>query len=514
MKIRFLSNTHIRIRPDLSLAPVGMIFKDTELEVSSQIVNGQEIRGNDKWYLDSGGIWYYWSGRTKVVEGPISNEPETTSESNPVTVPWASNIDYPIFKEMDLISEQGEIPKDETRRVPPFETLEMIEAGFQNMLAKSTNLPLSTVRNETLNKEQDASVQVSFDSQEAQDLENSSQAAKEPLPDRPEHKESVIKAVKGKEITPDSQGGHSAELVDQNRTTYVGQNNQVNWGVEMYNIEHDWWDAQRLTGKGVRIALLSTGIMPDHPDLENVVDWGTFVNATQIDEDGIGNQAAVICAGKGNLVHGVAKDAELLIGKIGSQNRLIRPDEATAGLEWAIEGGANIIAVLVDFPRLDNTATRMKALVELAEEKDILLLAPVGNSERDTPEIRYPAGMDGVISIGAHDKSGKRCWFSAKSYQLDLLAPGQDLLTSDQNTNVVRNVDSVAIATAFTAGFAGLIWQWLKQRNISGRAAYIESLLKQTARSRKNLNMVKDINYGYGLLNPPAALKKLINDNL
>ncbi|HKK79225.1 MAG TPA: S8 family serine peptidase, partial [Phaeodactylibacter sp.] len=106
-------------------------------------------------------------------------------------------------------------------------------------------------------------------------------------------------------------------------------------------------------------------------------------------------------------------------------------------------------------------------------------------------------------------EQGERCTFSARSYQLDLLAPGEGLQTSGPDASIVQNTKSVSIATAYTAGFAALVCQYLKQQNRDNRATAITSLLQETANKDKLLNAAKNVDYGYGLLNPQAVLKNL-----
>ena len=94
------------------------------------------------------------------------------------------------------------------------------------------------------------------------------------------------------------------------------------------------------------------------------------------DTDGIGTQTAVMAAGRGNGLTGVAPGATLFIAKIGTLDRLITPESLLDGLDWAITSGADIIAIMVDFPRLgDGTERLFSEKTALAVSKKILLLA-------------------------------------------------------------------------------------------------------------------------------------------
>ncbi len=287
---------------------------------------------------------------------------------------------------------------------------------------------------------------------------------------------------------------------------------KLNWAIRKYHIHSDWWQQRGLTGKNIRLALLSTGVAPDHPDLGSIIDWFQYADTGQPMQDahGLGTQAAVICAGMGRIAGGIAPDVQLLIARIGTHDHTILPEGLIAGLEWAIAAKADIIAILVDFPELNATQTgKMKALVQQALGRDILLVAPVGNSESRKPETRYPAGLEGVFSVGAHDQFAERCSFSARSYQLDVLAPGQGLLCSGPNAQPVENTRSVAIAAAFAAGFCALVCQCLRDKGQKAGPAEVFSLLRETAAARRNFNPGEDVEFGFGLLDPFAVLKRL-----
>ncbi|HND89100.1 MAG TPA: S8 family serine peptidase, partial [Saprospiraceae bacterium] len=107
-----------------------------------------------------------------------------------------------------------------------------------------------------------------------------------------------------------------------------------------------WWSERQLTGRGVRIALLSTGADLGHPDLQGAV--GAVFDALRpeaaqagADVHGLGTQAAVVAAGRGHIAFGAAPEATLLIGKIGDYDHEITPESLLAGLHWALHQQAH-----------------------------------------------------------------------------------------------------------------------------------------------------------------------------
>ncbi|MFB9511642.1 S8 family serine peptidase, partial [Streptomyces aurantiacus] len=90
-------------------------------------------------------------------------------------------------------------------------------------------------------------------------------------------------------------------------------------------------------GKGVKIAVLDTGVDTTHPDLkEQVVGEKNFSAAPDAsDKDGHGTHVASTAAGTGAKYKGVAPGAKLLNGKVLDDNGFGDDSGILAGMEWA-----------------------------------------------------------------------------------------------------------------------------------------------------------------------------------
>lgn len=450
MQIKFLENTYIRKSPKVDDSPVGVVYKGAVIDAEPVLVQGEEIDENDRWYCDKNG-WYYWSGRTLIIRFGHTLPPG----------------------KRNIVRDRGEE-----------EVLEAFPAE----------------KDETKPGNSDAGSSVKPHQKLEEDIN---------LPP-PRFNQAVID-ISNEE--PPSSSSPSMVASDQSAIWKTDQKDRLNWGVKNYSIAEDWWNAHGLTGKGVRLAILSTGAATDHPDLSNITELlqNESSKLSMEDTDGLGTQAAIIAAGSGQKIFGVAPEAELLLAKLGAQDYLITPESLMRAFSWAIDNRADIIAVLVDFPSLPPPQLKtMEELCTEASNRNIWVLAPVGNSSSKRPEDRYPAAFHSVFSIGAHDQFGVRSAFSAKSYNLDISAPGEALLTSNPNQETVHNSKSVSIAVAFTAGFLALIRQSDHLSDQSNEQLF--KLLRETAVSRRSFTKGEDTEYGYGLLNPIEILKR-INPN-
>lgn len=484
MKIRFLEDTNIRKTPHIvDNSPIGIIFKGVEMEVSNELAYGDAIQQIDAWYQDKNG-WYFWSGMVEIIAEHIPPSSNALTGMIVLPPPIHENVPEPAvgfaqivpadFPKDNADSESQTIPNGETRIVPSLAELlgENRKSGFV-----PGNLP---------------------------------------KPDLQLEKESTPPAEVELPVVPVAPTPNPPELVDPEPIEVQGHwpnptISKLNWAVRDYLIAEDWWQTRKLTGKHVSIAILSTGVAPNLPDLMLDPDQFAGINEKMSDQSGLGTQAAIIAAGKGEWVFGVAPEASILAAKLGEQDHLISPDRFMEGLSWAINEGADIIAMLVDFPELNAQQTsQLQALVNLAVERQILLVAPAGTVENKKPESRYPACLPGVLSVGAHNQYGERCSFSVRSYDLDIMAPGEGLITvAPQRANVVENLKSTAIAAAFVAGFLALIRQWQRENNYSMDPSELFTFLKETAAPNRKFSAGNNVEYGYGILNPIKILQAL-----
>ena len=98
-----------------------------------------------------------------------------------------------------------------------------------------------------------------------------------------------------------------------------------------------------LTGKGIRIALLDSGVF-EHIDLQNrIVYFKDYINQKEFpyDDNGHGTHIAGIMAGNGHAndekIMGMAPKAELLVFKILDEKGNGKTFDALKALDWILE---------------------------------------------------------------------------------------------------------------------------------------------------------------------------------
>ncbi len=159
-----------------------------------------------------------------------------------------------------------------------------------------------------------------------------------------------------------------------------------------------------LTGRGVVVAVLDTGIDYTHPDLGGTIGPGQkilkgydFVDEDEdpIDRDGHGTEVTGIIAANGRI-KGIAPEASLLAYRVVDKRGNVKSSDLIRALERASLDGADIINLSL------GTKEEIESLsyaIEKIVGSGVVVVAATGNSaERAFGE---PAGRRGVIAVGA-----------------------------------------------------------------------------------------------------------------
>ncbi|MFI9807865.1 S8 family peptidase [Streptomyces sp. NPDC052301] len=235
------------------------------------------------------------------------------------------------------------------------------------------------------------------------------------------------------------------------------------------------------TGKGVKVAVLDTGVDTRHPDLKDqVVESKNFSAATDAtDHFGHGTHVASIVAGtgakSGGKYKGVAPDAKILNGKVLDDGGSGDDSGILAGMEWAASQGASVVNLSLggyDSPGIDPLEAEVN---KLSADKGILFAIAAGN---DGPQsIGSPGSADAALTVGAVDKKDKLAAFSSTGPRVgdgaikpDVTAPGVDITAAAAKGSVIDQevgekpegyltISGTSMATPHVAGAAAILKQ-------------------------------------------------------
>ncbi|MBV9210832.1 MAG: S8 family serine peptidase [Acidobacteria bacterium] len=250
------------------------------------------------------------------------------------------------------------------------------------------------------------------------------------------------------------------------------------WHLEKINVAA--WRSKGLTGKGVVVGLLDSGIQAAHPEFE-----GKEIHFAHFDEDGEqtdiaprdfgnhGTHVSGLIAGKNA---GVAPDATLAVAAVLTERRGQACHHAAilAGLDWLIktdftgkagESGCVVINTSLQIKRFNNFLYGALALARHAP--GCLMIAASGNHATANPQQpTTPGNYDLVVGVGATDKDDRVALFSQWGEvkeqggikKPDICAPGVEIWSSIPN-NSYQKFSGTSMASPLACGVAALLLQ-------------------------------------------------------
>lgn len=254
-------------------------------------------------------------------------------------------------------------------------------------------------------------------------------------------------------------------------------------------------NAVSANGNSVKVAVFDTGIA-DHPELR-LAGGVSFVesNLSYLDEFGHGTQVAgpIAAIDDDKGISGSTNNAELYSVKVIDAEGTGYVSAVIQGLEWAVENGIQIINLSFV---VKNHSELLQEAIQLARANGILIIAASGNTGLGESNVQYPGAYPEVLAVGAVDKSHTRASFSSTGAGLNMVAPGSDILTTNQYGGY-SVTSGTSIAAAHVTGAAALLWSQMSALTNDE----IISLLLNTS------TVLGDSSeYGNGLINVAKAL--------
>ncbi|MEU5536536.1 S8 family serine peptidase [Streptomyces sp. NPDC020362] len=271
----------------------------------------------------------------------------------------------------------------------------------------------------------------------------------------------------------------------------------------------DMWKAS--TGKGVKVAVIDTGVNPATPSLKGQVLVGEVAkpvsyHVTQ-DFDGHGTSMAELIAGTGvgGGIKGLAPDAKIIPYRVQLDSLKDKAEKAktatlAADIRAAADSDAKIINMSLGGPLYDPAE---KEAAKYAASKGKLLFASVGNeAETKNNQIEYPAFYPYVNGVSAADQSGKVAKFAEHGEYVDFAAPGVNVPGWCDNTfKQYCSTEGTSAASAIASASAALVWSahpdWTANQVLR---ALIDTAGRKWPKGERSLYL------GYGIVRPRMVL--------
>ncbi|MEQ1567189.1 MAG: S8 family serine peptidase [Myxococcota bacterium] len=248
---------------------------------------------------------------------------------------------------------------------------------------------------------------------------------------------------------------------------------------------------QEFTGKGVKVAIIDSGIDPTDPRLEGVTveGWSIQLGATghallspdYSDQNGHGTEIAA-------AVHKLAPDATLVGVKIMGERLRTSAELMAAGIETSAQSGCQVVNLSLGTPNMGKALLLRECVHNAVEHGSVVLAAAHPKGER-----AYPADLPETVGVAAHPDCpiDKTFYFNPKRFPRKewgvlsdkFLCHGYGI-SRDGQTGRYRGS---GMATAYLSGYAACLAEAMPAHT----AAEIIDALKRLA-----LTPIPEIGYG------------------
>lgn len=278
------------------------------------------------------------------------------------------------------------------------------------------------------------------------------------------------------------------------------------------------------TGRNIKIAIIDTGVDMNHIDLVSNIGSLSYNTETGnspsqlnifLNNYAHGTHCAGIAAAakdNGKLIAGVAPNATIV--PINNSLDLSEQNsyKLARGINWAVEHDVDVISCSWGASPnglLDNAI--QNAFTNGRHEKGCVVVFAAGNKREDenSYDVRYPANCnDKILVVGAIDSTGLRLLDSCYGTELDLVAPGGNILSTIP-FNITGRKSGTSMACPHVAGVAALILE----RNSELTVSQVNSIINSNAKKLSNVNFdvtkpdgLWNNQYGYGLVDAKNAV--------
>lgn len=232
----------------------------------------------------------------------------------------------------------------------------------------------------------------------------------------------------------------------------------------------------RITGRGVRAAILDTGAYP-HPDFKGrVIGFADMQHGRcgLYDDSGHGTHVAGILAGDGTAsdrrYQGVAPGCHLVAAKVLDRRGNGRLQDVLRALQWISFNqnlyGIRIINISVGAAAKDSkAAARLIKAVEQAWDQGFVVVTAAGNMGPAYGSVTAPGSSKKVITVGASDMLDRISSVSGAGptaecvCKPDLVAPGADVISCANKKNSYAIKSGTSMSTPRVSGAIALLLQ-------------------------------------------------------
>jgi len=251
----------------------------------------------------------------------------------------------------------------------------------------------------------------------------------------------------------------------------------------------------------VRVAVIDSGVDPNHPDLVGrILEGYDFVeDIPEVrDPHGHGTFVAGIIAANPNQIgiRGLSDNAEIVPVRVIDGNGIGTYEDVAKGIIYAVDHGAKVINLSLGGYA---SSLLLEGAVDYALENGCILVASGGNDGLKMAV--YPAAYPGVIGVGAIGRNGDLLGLSNRGKHIGVVAPGENILSTGLMGQYAY-ATGTSVAAPMVSALAAMLFS--ERADLSSTA--IHRLILQSAKDLGPKG--RDKSYGNGLIQADAALEQ------
>jgi len=262
------------------------------------------------------------------------------------------------------------------------------------------------------------------------------------------------------------------------------------WGIVRVNAAAAW---PKTMGRGVKVAVIDTGIDLTHPDLAANVKGGFNAQDPNNpdnykDDQGHGSHVAgtIAAVRDDEGVVGVAPEASLYAVKVLDSQGGGTYSDVIAGIEWAVKNKMQVANMSLGAPQ---GSDELREAVVKAKEAGLVIMAAAGN-ESGGP-VGYPAAYPETIAVSASNDKDGFAYFSSQGPQVSFIAPGQNVKSVKMGGGYILH-SGTSMATPHMTGLAALA--------VASGAQGFEGVKNALIKAAAKLPGLSDEQQGHGLV--------------